>query len=73
VDQVILTFENPVSDVVDDFIARTSLGTVWLDLGVPAAFPDHQWPVRLVEERIDEDFTRPMWYAIGSLPLMEIV
>lgn len=73
VDRVDLTFENQASEVVDDFIARGSAGTVWMDMGVAAAFPEHQWPVRIVQDEIDEDYPRPMWYAIGTLSFLEVV
>jgi hypothetical protein len=73
VDLVELSFINRFDELVDDFVARASAGTVWLDLGAAPAFPEQQWPVRLVGDTITEEYPRPMWYQIGSLPLMEVV
>lgn len=73
VDLIELSFVNQASELVDDFVQRASAGTVWLDMGVPSMFPEQQWPVRMVTDAITEEYPRPTWYTIGSLPFMEQV
>lgn len=73
VDQLELSFVNQAAELIDDFVAKASAGTVWLDMGVPVDFPEQQWPVRLLEESLIEEYLRPKWYTMTSLPLREVV
>lgn len=70
-DRLDLSFLRKDTESVDDFIQRATAGTVLLDMGV-SPYPEQQWPVRCVEQDLDETFTRPRESSI-TVPLVEVV
>jgi hypothetical protein len=58
------------TELLDDVVQKCSAATCLLDLQLPN-FPHQQWPVRLLDETLDESYQKIM--ASGSVPLVEVV
>lgn len=57
-DRIALSFGNRLpTETLDEFIARTTSGTCWLNMEL-SDYPEQQWPVRFLEEDAEEVFAR---------------
>jgi hypothetical protein len=71
IDRLNLTFERLYSEIADDIIQKASAATCLLDVGLPN-YPEQQWPVRCLEEDLEETFSNKNLSSIG-VPLTEVV
>jgi hypothetical protein len=71
VDVIALTFERINTEFADDVIQKTLTAPCLFDLGLPN-YPHQQWPVRCIEEDLEEAFNNKNISSI-DIPLMEVV
>jgi hypothetical protein len=68
-DRIDFTLDRQYTEVADDLVQRTSAGTCLVDLQLPF-YPEQQWPVRCLEEDLEENFNRKTLSTL-QIPLME--